>query len=154
MPTVLTGLWLKYMKKSAKIRRKRPYKSKKTKVTAQRNTYRISKSKKRLLRRFQPKRTRTPKQGDLRRWAPATANKLTHADGTQIVRLVSTIRNPGNLLRNVLPLDKISFQDPIRTMVCKRRKARRESLFSLKKIGKGKGVSKIRRMNPLSKIRC
>lgn len=48
----------------------------------------------------------------------------------------------------------IAFKDPNRIFICKRRKARREVLFSLRKIGKGKGSSKIRKMTEHSKIKC
>ena len=46
------------------------------------------------------------------------------------------------------------FSDPKKVTVCKRRRERRESLFRQRKIGKGKGVSKIRLRTFKSDIRC
>ena len=46
------------------------------------------------------------------------------------------------------------FKDPREVMVCKRRRERRENLFRLRKIGKGKSVSKKRIRTFKSDIRC
>lgn len=50
--------------------------------------------------------------------------------------------------------DRVAFKSPRRTVVCIRRRARREVLFSKRKIGKGVKVSKLRRYTPDSKIKC
>lgn len=49
---------------------------------------------------------------------------------------------------------RIRFANPKKTLVCIRRKARREALFSLHRIGKGKSVKKIRKFTEESKISC
>lgn len=48
----------------------------------------------------------------------------------------------------------IAFDDPKRTIVCKRRSERRRALFQKKKIGKGKGVTPLRKYTEWSKVRC
>lgn len=46
------------------------------------------------------------------------------------------------------------FEDPTRVVRCQRRKERRETLFKKQKIGKGRKVSKIRKRNKYSDVRC
>lgn len=47
-----------------------------------------------------------------------------------------------------------AFGDPKRTIVCERRKRRREALFALGKVGSGRRVSPLRRLNEDSEIIC
>lgn len=49
---------------------------------------------------------------------------------------------------------RLAFNDPGRVIVCKRRKERRVVLFSLNRIGKGKGGSKRHRWVRDSHIKC
>lgn len=50
--------------------------------------------------------------------------------------------------------ERLKFKDPRRAMVCVRRSSRRESLFALNKIGKGKAGPKRRKITESSKISC
>lgn len=50
--------------------------------------------------------------------------------------------------------DRLSFVSPKKVKVCHSRKLRREVLFSLRRIGKGRGVSKPHRWTEDSKIKC
>ena len=50
--------------------------------------------------------------------------------------------------------DRLQFENPLKTIVCIRRKWRRKTLFKLRKIGKGTGSFKKRIMSPTSYIKC
>ena len=50
--------------------------------------------------------------------------------------------------------DRLQFQNPLKTIVCIKRRIRRETLFKLRKIGKGTGSFKRRIMSPTSYIKC
>ena len=50
--------------------------------------------------------------------------------------------------------DRLKFENPLKTIVCIKRRVRREMLFKLRKIGKGTGSFKKRIMSPTSYIKC
>lgn len=90
---------------------------------------------------------------DRRRNLPGKASISRRIDGTNAT-LTTTLpdqRSPGF---KDYTLAKVSFQDPRRVVVCRRRKNRREILFKMGKVGKGKKVSRIRRRNIDSDIKC
>lgn len=49
---------------------------------------------------------------------------------------------------------RIGFYDPKNAVVCRRRRDRKRSLFAKRKIGKGRKVTKYRKRNENSKLRC
>lgn len=49
---------------------------------------------------------------------------------------------------------QIYFHSPLRVMVCKKRRKRRQSLFALRKAGKGIPGPKFRKLSEISKVRC
>lgn len=88
---------------------------------------------------------------DRRSWVPALH---TVRDRTVDGRLVSyTLTKPKKKRVDSIN-DRISFADPRRTLVCIRRKRRRRSLFASGGIGSGKRVTRFRRRNENSDIKC
>lgn len=55
---------------------------------------------------------------------------------------------------NRLRYNEIRWENPKLMEICRRRKERKETLFALKKIGKGKGGPKERRLTEYSKVVC
>lgn len=49
---------------------------------------------------------------------------------------------------------RIAFEDPKKTIICIRRRKRRQALFSLGKVGKGKKIRTRKRYNEFSEIKC
>lgn len=87
---------------------------------------------------------------DRRRWRPDRGIPL-RVDGRFATY---TLRKPKRSTKRDLTIHRIGFYDPKRVMVCKRRKKRREELFKRGKIGKGRSVSRFRRMSEFSDVRC
>lgn len=89
-------------------------------------------------------------QDDRRTWHPDGRFRVEKTisggyAGTRIAKPNTRKRSlPGN----------IEYENPNRVMVCKRRRVRREVLFTLRKIGKGKGGPKKRRLSVTSQIKC
>ncbi len=78
---------------------------------------------------------------DLRRWNPDKKTPLKQ-DGTTAK---ISLKKQDHWL---------SFDDPLRTTICIRRKARRLSLFMRGKIGKGRSVKEQRKTTHFSSIKC
>lgn len=90
-------------------------------------------------------------QSDLRHWRPETDQSLRLLSGRRVSYHQVPARKPFSKPKLT---DRIGFTDPYNTPVCIRRKKRRETLFKLRKIGKGKSGPKKRRMSRTSNIRC
>jgi hypothetical protein len=105
--------------------------------------YIISINKRRDLRRLPSPST------DLRRWRPHR-DDLLMTDGRP-ARLVLKRPRSNNLNRDPTQ-DRLSFKNPRNVDICRRRRARRISLFATGNVGKG--VKKKRRITDNSKIRC
>lgn len=88
---------------------------------------------------------------DLREWRPKLQD-LRKLDGTPVEYRLSRYRKKP--YRRLGLEAKLAFDEPLKVNVCVKRKRRRETLFKLRRIGKGKGVSKKRIMKPESKVRC
>lgn len=138
--------------------------SKKTKnrlhKPAQRNVYKfkepITVSKRRsLLSRLRNNRkyAKYNALSDNRFYNPLGKRISRLTDGTKATLTTTLPKQRSSILRDPTKA-KISFADPKRTIVCQRRKNRRETLFRRGKVGKGKKVSRIRRRNINSDIKC
>ena len=138
----------------AKKRSRRP--RRKERKVPQRDSSLISKRQRALLRsRFIIRdeiRKRPPIPNDRRYYVPHFDDHAKYDDGRRVTYGQVTPRlskvGPGRLT------DRIGFRNPFKVSICRRRRARRESLFARKIIGKGKGVGKIRRMTRFSSVRC
>lgn len=108
----------------------------------------------RLLRLSEKRRKETLRDRrieDRRLFTPDRALLLTSGGKLatyQVHRPRVTVRSR----KNVLP-HRIEFRDPRRTIVCRRRRKRREVLFAMKRTGKGARRRK-RRYTPESQIVC
>lgn len=117
---------------------------------------RKSVDKRRTQREYHPYRSRRSllsppnKEQDLRRFRPEI-DSYKKLDGRPVEYEVH--RGPTDRSK-YYPDYRIAFTDHKKVVVCARRKRRREHLFKEGKIGKGKKVSKIRRMRDDSKIVC
>ncbi len=85
---------------------------------------------------------------DLRRWNPDKKTPLKQ-DGTRAKIRLSEKKHKKDDTRRWL-----RFEDPLRTTICIRRKARRISLFMKGKIGKGKSVKEFKKLTHFSSIKC
>ena len=89
---------------------------------------------------------------DLRRWNPERALHLKTVFGTitgyQLSKPKTTLKQRDRTK------DRIQFKNPLRTIVCLRRKIRREILFRQRKIGMGVSLKVMRIMSPTSNIKC
>lgn len=91
-------------------------------------------------------------QEDLRVWRPRIDRDARRLDGKKVSY---TLRDPKRKPYLSAGINaRIGFKDPIKVETCIKRKRRRETLFKLRKIGKGKGVSKKRTFNRFSNVRC
>lgn len=88
---------------------------------------------------------------DRRRFRPDLHPAITVDGKTARIALVNTTRN-NRKYRS--PAERYAFIEPKKVMVCKRRKKRREVLFSLRKAGKGKKGYIKKRRNKYSDVRC
>lgn len=91
-------------------------------------------------------------QDDKRRFTP-TYQDRRRQDGRPVTYHVSRVAAVKRGRRRDFQ-ERTAFTDPRKVPVCKRRKARRESLFSLGKIGRGIEVSRRRRRNKDSDVSC
>jgi len=122
---------------------------KKTKKRRQRDVNSISKRRTLLPGRFRYKRnTRNLVVDDKRYFRPLMGDIALKDDGTSSRIIVS----PKQKKRQTK--SKLEFASPRRTVVCHRRKRRREQLFKMKIIGRGKGGPKIRRRDRDSDVGC
>lgn len=86
---------------------------------------------------------------DRRYYKPELHYEYRKLDGTVAYVVTQSIPE-----RKAIFKARLKFADPRRTIVCLRRKRRRELLFSLGKAGKGKRVSDIRKYRDESNIKC
>lgn len=93
---------------------------------------------------------REPLIDDLRTWHPEGKYRQPKTIyGTKATTRISDFPKRTGLQ------NKIQFERPFSVVTCRRRKERRETLFKLGKIGKGKkGSGRKRRMTIRSKIKC
>lgn len=115
----------------------------------QRDATPITKSSKGLLRskiyRF---------ERDERRFRPSIFHSALLDDGRPAGTHME-VQYTGRMADKDVPLrEAMYFDEPLRVTVCKRRKERREILFRLQKLGRGKGVRRLRRRNAYSDVIC
>jgi len=94
-------------------------------------------------------RVRDPIPDDLRVYKPATDRLPRLSDGR---RVSFTLDKRVKVKRG--PLTNIRFTNPDLTPICHRRKKRRESLFALRKAGKGRSIRTPKKRNAYSDVRC
>lgn len=90
---------------------------------------------------------------DRRRWTPDDKPARNY-DGRISRVTVRSDRAKNGLSGLYIPTEHPHFKTPKQAMVCKRRKSRREVMFALNRAGKGKKVSKYRKRNDNSNVRC
>lgn len=89
--------------------------------------------------------------GDRRFWTPDRSNDAYNTDGTK----ATYKQNFKSFSKNSSWYgSRQSFANPTKSVVCIRRKRRRECLFANNRIGKGSKVSSIRKRNWTSDIKC
>lgn len=88
---------------------------------------------------------------DGRRFRPTTYRASHLFDGNRTKVEIYTNSNIG---RNKRIPTRIAYGDTRKTIVCRKRRNRRQSLFQQGKIGKGVRVSSIRKTTPNSSIIC
>ena len=104
-----------------------------------------------------PFRRRIPSEeiiDDRRRYLPSLAPLALYDDGRPVSYGLRDRTVRGRPYRS-LAYVRLGFVNPLRVRVCQRRKERRETLFRMQKIGRGKGAGrKRRRITAESSIRC
>lgn len=90
---------------------------------------------------------------DRREYFPSISTKERLTDGRPVTYKIHS--GKGNARPRARIARNIAYTNPKRTAVCVRRNARRQSLFAIKKIGRGRGsFTKPRKRNETSNIRC
>ncbi|AXL15474.1 hypothetical protein [Microviridae sp.] len=128
--------------------------SKKKRSRLQRNISPITRRKLLRSRVYDPfKRRKEPLTEDLRYFRPPIDRDYRLKDGRKVSYSLTAPKRKSKLKDPTL--HRIGFSDPLNTQVCIKRKRRRETLFKLRKIGKGKsGSRKPKRLTDRSSIRC
>lgn len=104
-----------------------------------------------LLRPFRKKKEHIP---DDRRYFRPIKDTVLRMDGNPVEYKAADSRYPSSGNKRSRYTGRISYQDPGRVTVCRRRKARRQSLFAAGKVGAGKRVTSRRRFTDNSEISC
>ena len=106
-----------------------------------------------LTRRKEERLSRDPIVVDDRRyWRPDEVPK--NIDGTE-AKIVLAKRKKNYRPYSSLGAVRSAFREPWKVVLCRRRRRRRRILFSLRRIGRGRGGGfRLRKMTPWSHIRC
>jgi len=136
----------------AKKRRKKS-RQKRIKSRIQRDINTITKSPWRLL---YSKSKKKPLGDDRRRFKPKHDDHPRLRDGRRVSYQLSDPLGINKLKGRLkyTTAAKLGFRDPLKTLICVRRAARRLTLFRYRKIGSGIAVRKRRIRNKYSNIKC